>query len=149
MSNNRLLLNISSKYIIKLLFSHLQLNMFYKIIKYNKNFQKKIDINLEDSLKNYLYNIEKKEVIFLIRYKGFKINNFPLPSCFESMNLENKIIILEINKYNYKYSLNNKHIELIYLINEFIEKNNMDKLICNKNEKLHDFFKAKYSNNNN
>ena len=64
------------------------------------------------------------------------------------MNLENKIIILEINKYNYKYSLNNKHIELIYLINEFREKNNMNKLICNKNEKLHDFFKAKYSNNN-
>ena len=84
--------------------------MFYKIIKYNKNFQKKIDINLEDSLKNYLYNIKKKEVIFLIRYKRFKINNFPLPSCFESMNSENKIIILEINKYNYKYSLNNKFV---------------------------------------
>ena len=60
MSNSQILLNISSKYIIDLIFSHLYVNKFYKIIKYNKNFQQKININIEDSLKDYLYNIKIK-----------------------------------------------------------------------------------------
>ena len=47
MSYNQLLLNIYSKYIIKEVFSYLQLNSFYKIIKYNKNFQQMININLK------------------------------------------------------------------------------------------------------
>ena len=184
MSNIQLLLNISSKYIIELLFSHLNLNRLYKIIKYNKNIHKRININIEDSLKDNLYNIkivdntmaniediqslmknnrksflkllfesndiykENDTIIFLIKYKGFKINDYPLPYDFESMNLENKINILEFNKYNYKYSLNNKNIELIYLINEIREKNNKNKLICNKIVKLNAFLREKNSINN-
>ena len=161
MSNSQILLNISSKYIIDLIFSHLYVNKFYKIIKYNKNFQQKININIEDSLKDYLYNIKIKEdlvtnmkekqtiindnknKIFLIKYKGFKINDYPLPSDFESKSLEEKIIILEYNQCYYKYPLNDKNIELIYLINEFRENNNMNKLMCNKNVNLDEFLREK------
>jgi len=194
MSNSQILLNISSKYIIDLIFSHLYVNKFYKIIKYNKNFQQKININIEDSLKDYLYNIkikgdlmtntkyiqnlmnnkmtsflkllfskksslknnnfslegesndsnnENDSNIFLIKYKGFKINDYPLPSDFESKSLEEKIIILEYNQCYYKYPLNDKNIELIYLINEFRENNNMNKLMCNKNVNLDEFLREK------
>ena len=184
MSNSQILLNISSKYIIDLIFSHLYVNKFYKIIKYNKNFQQKININIEDSLKDYLYNIKIKDdlitntkniqglinnnmtrflkllfskksrepnesdsennsKIYLIKYKGFKINDYPLPSDFESKSLEEKIIILEYNQCYYKYPLNDKNIELIYLINEFRENNNMNKLMCNKNVNLDEFLREK------
>ena len=109
------------------------MNIFYKIIKYNKSFQKGIKINIEDSLKDYLYNIKIKDDlitntkniqglinnnmtrflkllfskksrepnesdsennsnIFLIKYKGFKINDYPLPSDFESKSLEEKLL---------------------------------------------------------
>ena len=199
MSNSQILLNISSKYIIELIFSHLHLNIFYKIIKYNKSFQKEIKINIEDSLKDYLYNIkikgdlmtntkyiqnlmnnkmtsflkllfskksslknnnfslegesndsnnENDSNIFLIKYKGFKINDYPLPSDFESKSLEEKIIILEYNQCYYKYSLNKRNIELIYLINEFREKDNMNKLMSNKNVNLDEFLREKNSNDN-
>ena len=171
MSNSQLILNISSKYIIKLLFSHIQLNIFDKIIKYDKGFQKKIDINLEDSIIDYLYKIkikedlvtnmkdkqtkisennknkENKKKVFLIKYKGFKINDYPLLSIFDSLNFEDKMKILKNCSCFFEYALNHKNIELIYLINEFREKNNMNKLICNKNENLNDFFRLKKSIN--
>ena len=174
MSYNQLLLNIYSKYIIEKVFSYLQLNLFYKIIKYNKNFQQKIDINLKESIFDNLYNIniniktkgdlisnieemknqlnyqkedfsnltfsaqfcfkysyhfpEKLNLndignknIFLIKYKGFKINEYPLPSNFDSLNIEDKMKILEENKYFFEYTLNNKNIEIIDLINKFRE----------------------------
>ena len=184
MSNSQILLNISSKYIIELIFSHLNMNIFYKIIKYNKSFQKGIKINIEDSLKDYLYNIKIKDdlitntkniqglinnnmtsflkllfskksrepnesdsennsKLFLIKYKGFKINDYPLLSDFESKSLEEKIIILEYNQCYYKYPLKDKNIELIYLINEFRENNNMNKLMCNKNVNLDEFLREK------
>jgi ubiquitin-conjugating enzyme E2 D/E len=164
-------------------------NKFYKIIKYNKNFQQKININIEDSLKDYLCNIkikgdlmtntkyiqnlmnnkmtsflkllfskksrepnesdsENNSKLFLIKYKGFKINDYPLLSDFESKSLEEKIIILEYNQCYYKYSLNKRNIELIYLINEFREKNNMNKFMSNKNVNLDEFLREKNSNDN-
>ena len=148
MSNSQILLNISSKYIIKIIFSHLYMNRFYNIIKYNKRVQQKININIKDTLKDYLYNIKIGDNSMINKYKGFKISDFPIPSVFESMNLEIKVTILEFSKYNYKYSLNNKNIELIYLINEFREKNNKNKLICNKIVKLNAFLREKNSKNN-
>ena len=48
----------------------------------------------------------------------------------------------------FKYTLNDKNIELIYLINELRENNNLNKLICNKIQDLNDFFREKNSNNN-
>ena len=45
--------NINSKYVLKVIFSHLQLNIFYKIVKYNKTLQNKLNINWKDSIFNY------------------------------------------------------------------------------------------------
>ena len=191
MSDNNLLLKIFSKYIIDFIISHLQSNIYFKIIKYNKKFHQEMNINLEQTLKNYLYNIRTKENlktidndiknqinqtesykmyykylklyqnninnnlndseksdIFLIKYKGYKINDFPLPSNFNKVKLEEKLLILENNVSSFKYTLNYKNIELIYLINEFRENNNLNKLTWNKIENLNDFFREKNSNNN-
>ena len=64
------------------------------------------------------------------------------------MNFQNKMKILQNNENFFEYTLTDEHIELIHLINEFREKNNMDKLICNKNEKLNEFFYERNSNKN-
>ena len=63
MYSTQLLVNISSKYIINIIISHLESNIYYKIIKYNKKFHQKMNINLEESLINYLYNIQTKDDI--------------------------------------------------------------------------------------
>ena len=63
MYGNQLLLNISSKYIIDFIISRLESNIYYKLIKYNKKFHQKMNINLEESLINYLYNIQTKDDI--------------------------------------------------------------------------------------
>ena len=83
-------------------------------------------------------DVTDKSDIFLIKYKGFKINDFPLPNNFDKMNLKEKSIILEDNANFIKYTLNERNIELIYLINELRENNNLNKLICNKIENLND-----------
>ena len=41
-------------------FLFLQLNIYYKIIKYNKKLQQRLNINLEDSLFNYNYSFSIK-----------------------------------------------------------------------------------------
>ena len=163
------------------------------MIKYNKNLQKQLDINLEDSIYNYKFcnktnkeiltsiedmaeklnifksynyistlsfpakfclkysyyfpeNInEKKENFFLTQYKGFKINDYPLPFNFNSLSFNDKINILEKNEYFIKYTLNNEQIELIDLINEIREKNNISQLFYTKNENIYDYFKEQKS----
>ena len=39
---------IRNKYILQQIFEHLNQKMFFKIIKYNKNIQNKLDINQND-----------------------------------------------------------------------------------------------------
>jgi len=194
---NELLNKITSNYILNRIFSLLPLNIKYKLIKYNKNLQKKLNINFQDSIFNYQYiiktkneimtNIEEMEeklksnpskfiplsflsfstrfcirysylleenlnekdekYIFLIKYKGFKINDYPLPFNFNSMNISEKIKFFEKNEYFLKYTLSNEKIELITLINEMRKKNNVKKLIYNKQQNLKDYFKEqKFSN---
>ena len=38
---------------------------------------------------------DNKKRIFLIKYKGFKINDYPLLSIFDSLNFEDKMKILK------------------------------------------------------
>ena len=100
-NSNKSLKDISSKYVIELILSFLPLDRFYKIIKYNKKYQKKLNINFEESIINYQYKILSNEdlissikkfqnqytqnklninkTIFLVKYRGFKINNYFLP----------------------------------------------------------------------
>ena len=57
--------NILSKYVLEIIFSHLQLNKFYKIIKYNKSIQDRLDIDWKDSVFKYdnVYVIKTKSKI--------------------------------------------------------------------------------------
>ena len=193
------ILNITSKYLIKELFSYLEFNCALNMIKYNKELQKKLDINFEDSFfsYNYEYSIKSKNkiessvedtfkklnkkskhynrissisfsnkfffhysyfypeniiekndnILFLLKYKGFKINDYPLPFNYKDMNIQDKIKTLENNEYFIKYTLNDEQIELINLINKLRTRNNIGNLIYNKNEKLYDYFQLQKLNN--
>ena len=98
--------------------------------------------------KNTLNATDKndKTDIFLKKYKGFKINDFPLPSNFNKVNLKERLLMLESNVSSVKYTLNEKNIGLIYLINELRGNNNMNKLIGDKIENLNYLFREKNSN---
>ena len=63
------------------------------------------------------------------------------------MNFQDKINILKQNEYFIKYTLNNEEIELIDLINEYREKNNIEKLMNNPNERIYDYFREQNLNN--
>lgn len=161
MKKNGSLNNIPSKYVLNRIFSYFQLNYSYKLIKYSKSLQNKMNMNLEDSIFNYQYIIKTKseiksnieemkrklkskpsefipmsdlsfssefclrysypfeeninendeKYIFLTNFKGFKINDYPLPSNFDSMNISEKIKILEKNEHFLKSSLNDENIK--------------------------------------
>ena len=192
MSDNNLFKSIKTNDLLKRIFSPLQLNICFKLIKYNKSLQQVLNISIEDSIFNYQHKVLTKDEIiknlkdfyedneyiselsfsakfniyyfydfpmnlndignenlFLIKYKGYKIDEYPLPSNFNSMNIKDKINILEENEYFYKYTINEEMIELIELINEFREKNGLNKLIYNEIENLNDYFNRKNSKNKN
>ena len=90
-------------------------------------------------------NEEDEKYIFLTKHKGIKINDYPLPSNFISLKSCDKIKILENSEYFLKYTLNDKNIELINLINELRHENNLSKLIYNKVQNLIDYFKVNQS----
>ena len=90
-------------------------------------------------------NKEDEKYIFLTKHKGIKINDYPLPSNFISLKSSDKIKILENSEYFLKYTLNDKNIELINLINELRHENNLSKLIYNKVQNLIDYFKVNQS----
>ena len=192
MSENKLLKNVSSDYILRHIFSFLPVYISHRIIKYNKTFQTKLEINFKDSIFNYqLYILTKEKImkniedienkyqyiskvsfnakfsfyysynsqihlndicntnIFLKKYKGFKINDYPIHSNFESMNNKDKITFLEKNECFYKYTLNDENVRFIDSINKFRENNKMNKLMYNKIENMNDYFKEKESKNEN
>ena len=97
-------------------------------VKYSYNFPENINENEE-------------EIMFLIKHKGFKINDYPLPSIFMTFSYKERITYIEKNEYFFKYSLKDENVELIRLINEFREQNNLKRLIFNKLQNLKDFFK--------
>ena len=184
---------ILSKYALKTIFSYLQLNKYYKIIKYNKDLQNRLSIsNWKDSIfnyeciiktkkdiiesfeemqnkKKYKYtsdlsytgkfvlkysyylaeniNEEDEEIKFLIKYKGFKINDYPFPSNFNSLSFPEKMNIFRKKESYLKYSLSNESIQLINSINKLREKNNINLLIYNKLENLNTFFQEVKSRN--
>ena len=60
MIKNGIITDINSKYILRQVFSFLQLNIYYKKIKYNKKLQKRLNISLEYELFNYNYSFSIK-----------------------------------------------------------------------------------------
>ena len=107
---------------------------------YKTNFCLKYSYNFEKNI-----NEEDEKYIFLTKHKGIKINDYPLPSNFISLKSNDKIKILENSEYFLKYTLNDKNIELINLINELRHENNLSQLIYNKVQNLIDYFKVNQS----
>lgn len=66
-----LLKKIRSKYVLKIILEHLKQNKFLKIIKYNKELQKKLDIKKNDYIEYSKIEID----IFIKRYSN-RNNNF-------------------------------------------------------------------------
>ena len=62
--NNSSLLNISSNDILKKIFSHIELSSFYNLVKYNKQIQKKLNINFKSNIQTnkYIERIEKNKL---------------------------------------------------------------------------------------
>ena len=107
---------------------------------YKTNFCLKYSYYFEKNI-----NEEDEKYIFLTKHKGIKINDYPLPSNFISLKSSDKIKILENSEYFLKYTLNDKNIELINLINELRHENNLSQLIYNKVQNLIDYFKVNQS----
>ena len=107
---------------------------------YKTNFCLKYSYYFEKNI-----NEEDEKYIFLTKHKGIKINDYPLPSNFISLKSSDKIKILENSEYFLKYTLNDKNIELINLINELRHENNLSKLIYSKVQNLIDYFKVNQS----
>jgi len=106
-------------------------------LSFSKRFCLRYSYQFEENI-----NENDEKYMFLIKYKGFKIDDYPLPINFNSINIIEKINIFEKNEYFYKYTLNNESIELISLINELRKKNNIKKLVFNRQQNLKEFFKA-------
>ena len=86
-------------------------------------------------------------MIFFKKFKGFKINDYPLNNNFFVMNFKDKINHLKKMENYISYTLNNKNIELINLINDFRTKNNLNKLNYSMLERLSEFFNQQNSQN--
>ena len=71
-SNNNMFENIKSNYILNEIFDHLKINIKLKIIKYNKNIQNKLKIDLDDYIDEY-YKTEIE--IIPKKYIGKNVNN--------------------------------------------------------------------------
>ena len=118
MSKSEIIQNINSKYILDHVLSFLQLNIYYKIIKYNKKLQQRLNINLEDSLFNYNYSFSiktKSEIeldIIEMQKKLNSIHSEVLGMYYASFS--SKFCL----KYSYPFevNLNEKDKEFIFLI---------------------------------
>ena len=66
--------NIKNRYILKIIFDHLKESKLLQIVKYNKNIQKRLDIDLNDykTFKKIILEIipiQKKDLDIFIKYK--------------------------------------------------------------------------------
>jgi hypothetical protein len=74
MSGKNLFKNIKINDLLKRIFSPLQLNICFKLIKYNKGLQNDLNINVKDSIFNYQYKISTKDEI-IQNITNFYANN--------------------------------------------------------------------------
>ena len=93
----------------------------------------------------YLYYVDagKKMEIFikyiLTKYKNIEISSYVLPDNFNKMNDDDKKKFISENKYNFQFLLTQEQLNLISLINEFREKNNLEKFTIDWDKKLPNF----------
>ena len=100
---------INSKYILKQVFSFLQLNIYFKIIKYNKKLQKRLNISFYDSIFNYSFSHKtKSEIESDILEMQKKLNSIPsIYLAMERASFSSKFCL----KYSYPFENNLKEID--------------------------------------
>lgn len=64
-NDNSLFSNISSSYILRFIFSHIRQNKFISLIKYNKNIQEKLNLNLKEEINYHSDYILKNEINYI------------------------------------------------------------------------------------
>jgi len=93
----------------------------------------------------YLYYSDagKKIEVFvkyiLTGYKDIEINGFLFPDYFHKMSNEAKNKFINDNKYNFQFLLNHEQLDLISLINDFRERNNLEKFTIDWDKNLPNF----------
>ena len=93
----------------------------------------------------YLYYVDagKKIEVFvkyiLTKYKDINIQYYLLPDNFHKMDENSKLKFISKNKYNFQFFLNQEQLDLISLINDFREKNKLEKFTIDWDKKLPDF----------
>ena len=119
--DQKLLQNITDKYILKYIFSNIQEKKIFQILQYNKNLQEKLELELKD-YKKYFMKIE--------------IELYPIFTLFNKfINIKTKNNASLINIYfNEDYT---KEIKRTYLLKE--EKDSVKKIKINIDGKFTDF----------
>jgi hypothetical protein len=91
----------------------------------------------------YYSDAGKKIEIFvkyiLTGYKDIEIKGFLLPDYFHKMNNESKKKFIDDNKSNFQFLLNHEQLDLISLVNDFRERNNLEKFTIDWDKKLPNF----------
>ena len=90
----------------------------------------------------YAYAGKKIEIFIkyiLTKYKNIEINPYLLPDNFNKMSNEHKKKYISDNKYNFQFLLTKEQLDLISLINEFREKNELEKFTIDWDKKLPNF----------
>ena len=121
MIKNGIITDINSKYILKQVFSFLQLNIYYKIIKYNKMLQKRLNISLEDELfnSNYSFSLKSKsEIESDITEMQRNLNSILLP--FEKFEIGANIMEIQRNlnileKPSKPYSIPSRDLVMLHI----------------------------------
>ena len=129
--------NIKSQYIMKKIFDNLSLKNILEFIKYNKSFQKKLNLNIDD-YKNYS-KIEIEIIPCLVNKKYNKfINIEPEDRAYFHIYFDNNIKEEEINKYYLDDKNKIKKIKII--IDKEIKSFNGLFFDCNEIIKRNKFF---------
>ena len=130
-TNNNLFRNIKNKYLLKLIFNYLKKEKLLNIIRYNKEIQNRLEININDYIKCSKIEIE------IILWEGEKY----LPFDFINVNKEDEpyfhIYFDDSEKEIKKYSLNKENVNKIKVIIDY-EVKSLRKLfyLCYKNKKI-------------
>ena len=130
-TNNNLFRNIKNKYLLKLIFNYLKKKKLLYIIRYNKEIQNRLEININDYIKCSKIEIE------IILWEGEKY----LPFDFINVNKEDEpyfhIYFDDSEKEIKKYSLNKENVNKIKVIIDY-EVKSLRKLfyLCYKNKKI-------------
>lgn len=128
MKNDIILDNISSDYCLKSIFTYLDYNCALKLIKYNKKFQNKLNIKIDNYRIFSSYKYIKRKIIRKLKYIYNKYEQYQRIALFSIITLVPLTYILtfssilyfegSFNENNLKDNFNIKYLNTINKINK-------------------------------